>query len=229
MYTPKRKRWQLAQFLEFRWWKRYLRGQDPTDYLRRKQAYWARVTDELGLEIRPGERVLDAGCGPAGIFIHLHDRQEVTALDPLLSSYDRLTIFDRQRYPGVRFVEQALEEAGQLGSFDTIYCFNAINHVADWEASLDVVTRLARAEGRLILTSDVHRHAWLLPLFRAVPGDMLHPQQHPAAAYREALAERGWVIERELLMRQERIFEYRAWVCRRAPVPPRWYSGGSVA
>ena len=97
--------------------------------------------------------------------------------------------------------------------FDIIYCFNAINHVADWEASLDALTRLAQPGTRLVLTSDVHRHAWLLPIFRALPGDALHPQQHLAHHYRDALTRRGWRMEREVELRKERIFSYRAWVC----------------
>ena len=137
-------------------------------------------------------RVLDAGCGPAGIFILLHDRQQVTALDPLLPRYERLPIFSQSDYPDVQFRQQSLENTSLAGAFDTIYCFNAINHVADWAASLDTLTRLSRPGTVLVLTSDVHRYAWLLPLFRALPGDALHPQQHLAHHYSDALTHRGW-------------------------------------
>ncbi len=230
MQQPTTIRWRLAQFLEFRWWQRYLSDRSPEDYLERKQEYWARVLRELKLPVRPEERVLDAGCGPAGIFIHLHRTQHVTALDPLLSSYDRLPVFNRSDYPNVEFIEGRLEMAGGLPPFDTVYCFNAVNHVADWEKCLDVLTRLTKPGGRLILSSDVHRHGWLQPLFHTLPGDLLHPQQHTATAYTEALKKRGWEVECEVLMRSELIFNYRAWVCRRplAP-PPVWYGGGSVA
>ncbi|WP_116124489.1 class I SAM-dependent methyltransferase [Lewinella sp. IMCC34183] len=213
MSAPSSPRWRLAQFLELRWWRRYLRRRPPGEYLRDKRAYWQRVLDQLEWEVQPGVRTLDAGCGPAGIFILLHDRQRITALDPLLVQYEELPVFDRAHYPAVRFLPLPLEAAGRLDPYDCIYCFNAINHVADWEQCLDRLTQLARPGTRMILSSDVHRFGALYHLFRAVPGDALHPQQHRPAAYREALRRRGWRIERETLLRTTPIFDYRAWVC----------------
>ena len=210
--TISRLRWQLAQYLERRWWQRYLRGKSPADYLRDKRAYWLRTLDNLDWEPVPGRRVLDAGCGPAGVFIALAGTEEVTALDPLLDHYERdLAIFHRADYPGVRFVTAPLEEAEPAGPYAAIYSFNAINHVRDWDRALDVLTRQAATGTRLLLTSDVHRHAWLRPVFAALPGDVLHPQQHGPEAYRRALTERGWRIEREDVLRTAAIFNYVAW------------------
>ncbi|CAH1000212.1 hypothetical protein LEM8419_01360 [Neolewinella maritima] len=206
-------RWRTAQYLELRWWRWYLRGRSPATYLVDKQAYWQRLLDQLQFTIDPDAQVLDAGCGPAGVFTLLHDRQRVTALDPLLPRYVTLPIFSFEAYPTVTFLPEPLEEARLHETFSTIYCFNAINHVSDWSQSLDTLTRLARPGTRLILSSDVHRHDWLLPIFRALPGDALHPQQHLAADYRNALSRRGWRIDREQELRRERIFSYRAWVC----------------
>ncbi len=206
-------RWRLAQFLEIRWWRRYLRGQSPQDYLQRKRAYWNRVLEQLNWTVQHGARALDAGCGPAGIFTLLHDRQRITAQDPLLDRYEELPVFSRGHYPAVRFLARALEETELLDPFDVIYCFNAINHVGDWDLSLDRLTGLARPGTRMILSSDVHRRAWLLPVFRALPGDVLHPQQHDAEAYRAALENRGWQILGEHSLKQSWLFDYRAWVC----------------
>lgn len=206
-------RWRVAQFLELKWWQRYLRRQTPQDYLAAKRQYWQRVLRELDWPVEAGARVLDAGCGPAGIFILLHDRQRVTAVDPLLDRYESLPVFARRHYPGVRFIPQPLEALTALEPFDCIYCFNAINHVRDWSVSLDRLTQMARPGTRLLLSSDVHRRSWLLPVFRALPGDALHPQQHAAEAYRTALLERGWRIEREACLKSSLIFDYRAWVC----------------
>lgn len=207
-------RWRVAQFLERRWWQRYLRNKSSADYLTEKRAYWERTLDQLDWEPVPGRRVLDAGCGPAGVFILLHNIEAVTALDPLLESYEAdLPIFARANYPSVSFLAQPLEEKlAVAGPFEAIYCFNAINHVADWELALDVLTANAGPGTRMVLTSDVHRHAWLLPVFRMLPGDALHPQQHDATAYRRALERRGWRIEWEEVLRQEAIFAYTAWV-----------------
>lgn len=206
-------RWRLAQRLESYWWRRYLRGKQPAEYLTDKRAYWDRELDRLGWQPVPGRRVLDAGCGPAGIFIHLHGTERVAALDPLLDRYEaELEIFDRADYPAVDFIHQPLETTIPGAPFDAIYCFNAINHVADWDRALDVLTTAAAPGARMILTSDVHRHAWLKPIFRVLPGDLLHPQQHGPVAYRNALTRRGWRIDKEETLKQEAIFNYVAWV-----------------
>lgn len=205
-------RWRLAQFLEFRWWRTYLRSKPPATYLADKTAYWDRLLTELEWDVVPGARVLDAGCGPAGVFIYLRGRQSVTALDPLLQQYEELPIFKRSDYPEIDFIAEPLEEYVSEKPYAAIYCFNAINHVHDWAASLDALTAAAGRGTRLLLTSDVHRHRWLQPVFRLLPGDALHPQQHGAEAYRTALSDRGWKLERERVLRRETIFEYRAWV-----------------
>ena len=215
MHNPQNLRWRVAQSLEWRWWRRYLRGKSVADYLADKERYWHRILRELDWDIRPGARVADLGCGPAGIFIALHRRQRVTALDPLLERYDDLAVFDRSAYPTVDFLCRRLESVHDLSPFDQLYCFNAINHVADWEAGLDRLTELSRPGTELLISSDVHRHAWLLPVFRALPGDALHPQQHRAEDYRRALRARGWRIDLERVLRREAIFNYHAWKCTR--------------
>ncbi|MGB3801073.1 MAG: methyltransferase domain-containing protein [Lewinella sp.] len=212
-------RWRLAQFLEWRWWRSYLRRQSPAAYLTSKKRYWEKVLREIGWEAIPGARVADVGCGPAGVFIALHDIQRVTALDPLLHRYDELPIFSRTAYPQVRFIAQMLETQVDSGPFRQLYCFNAINHVKNWSAGLDALTAMAETGTELLLSSDAHRHRWLLPVFRALPGDALHPQQHMAEDYRIALRKRGWRIDREAILRTERIFEYRIWKCTLSPDP----------
>jgi hypothetical protein len=77
---------------------------------------------------------------------------------------------------------------------------------------MDNLTAMAAPGAKMLLSSDVHRHKWLLPLFRALPGDVLHPQQHAAADYREALEQRGWRIDQEVVLRETTIFNYVVWV-----------------
>ena len=133
----------------------------------------------------------------------------------MLDRYEQeLEIFNRSAYPNVNFLHQALETQIPGADFEAIYCFNAINHVADWERALDVLTAAAAPGARMILTSDVHRHRWLQPVFRLLPGDLLHPQQHGPEAYRSALTNRGWIVEQETVLKREAIFNYVAWVAR---------------
>ena len=61
-------KWKLAQFLEIRWWRRYLSGKDEAAYREQKIDYWKRICAVLDIDVPPGSQVLEAGCGPAGIF-----------------------------------------------------------------------------------------------------------------------------------------------------------------
>lgn len=206
------RKWRLAQWLELRWWRRYLQQRDITTYLAAKRDYWQRILALADLQPRAGSRALDAGCGPAGIFLIL-PQLRVEAVDPLLKQYARqLPHFRPADYPWVDFRTQPLEAGLPAAQYDELYCLNAINHVADWSAALDVLTQAARPGARLLLGIDVHRYRWLRWVFRRLPGDLLHPQQHDRTDYREALHHRGWRIEREVTAREGRIFDY--WLIR---------------
>ena len=81
-------RWKIAQSAEIRWWQRYLKRKPAADYLQWKSAYWKTFLHQIGLKVKASENVLDAGCGPAGVFMVLKD-QKVDAVDPLLDQYDK--------------------------------------------------------------------------------------------------------------------------------------------
>ncbi|PHI21097.1 hypothetical protein CEQ90_04710 [Lewinellaceae bacterium SD302] len=206
-------KWKIAQYLERRWWKHYLRQKDAAEYLTDKRQYWQRTLNQLGHSAKAGNASLDAGCGPAGIFILLHDQERVTALDPLLERYATdLDIFSFSGYPKVDFITSPLETASlPAAGFETIYCFNAINHVRDWELALDRLTEWAAPGATMLISSDVHRRPWLKRIFRLLPGDLLHPQQHDAEAYHNALVKRDWRIDEKVILREELIFNYVGW------------------
>jgi len=201
-------RWKLAQALEIRWWRAYLKDKSPEAYLRQKADYWRRVLEAARFEPAPGARILDAGCGPAGIFLVL-DRQEVDAVDPLLEAYRAgLPHFEPSRYPYVRFFSQPLEEFRPAAPYDAIFCLNAINHVAGLAASLDVLAGALRPGGCLLLSVDTHKHVFLKKLFQWLPGDVLHPHQHSLGEYRRMLEERGLKVEREVRLKEGVVFDY---------------------
>ncbi|MEM1214265.1 MAG: class I SAM-dependent methyltransferase [Bacteroidota bacterium] len=201
-------RWCLAQWLEIRWWQNYLAKQNPAAYRAQKIAYWQRLLNTLDVQIAPNERLLDAGCGPAGIFL-LFDDQPTVAIDPLLDQYTaQLPHFQPHSHPNVQFLSQPLEALQTKQPFDTIFCLNAINHVNDWTLGLARLTQAARPGTRLVLGVDVHKYALLKAIFRTLPGDVLHPHQHDRTDYRIALEELGWSIEREHTWKRGRIFDY---------------------
>jgi len=213
--TSTNRRWRIAQAAEIRWWRAYLGRQDWPTYLRDKRAGWQRLLQKVGIAQPNDAQVLDAGCGPAGIFMVL-ENCKVDALDPLLGLYERhLEGFDRRNYPHVQFLEQPLETLSATAKYDYIFCINAINHVADLDKSLDQLHQGGKPGSTLILSSDLHRWRILRWIFRLFPGDVLHPQQHNLADYRQLLTQKGWQLEKELLIRQGFIFGYWVLVLRR--------------
>ena len=153
--------------------------------------------------------MLDAGCGPAGIFIALHTRCRVEATDPLLGSYaQRLPVFKPEYYPGVRFFEAPIEHFTPGKQYDIVFCLNAINHVADLPRCFDRLTALTKPGGRLVMSVDVHNSRFLKYLFQCFPGDILHPQQYALPDYLSMLAKRNFQVERVVLIKKSGIFNY---------------------
>lgn len=210
-------RWRIAQFLEIRWWKRYLSGKDPEEYLRWKREYWQQLLSELHLDISEEAIMLDAGCGPAGIFIALQGCK-VTAMDPLLGAYKSLPHFQPERYQQVHFVESALENFSTEERYDVIFCLNAINHVSDIGQAYDVLMRYLKPGGRLVVSIDAHNHRWLKQIFRWLPGDALHPHQYDLEEYTAFLTDRGLTMEQTLLKDKGLIFNYFVQVCSRQSI-----------
>ncbi len=208
-------RWRVAQAVERRWWRRYLRGRDPVAYAHWKRDYWIRFLGAIGLaetlqpERQYGLRVLDAGCGPAGVFM-VYPLASVTAVDPLLAAYDELPAFSRSAYPNVAWRAEALEAYQPADAFDLVFCLNVVNHVRDLAAVLEVLAKAVAPDGTVVLSVDAHRHAWLKPVFRAIPGDVLHPHQMDLDEYVAACGQVGLRLISKVLYKREAIFDY--WV-----------------
>lgn len=201
-------KWKLAQALEWRWWQYYLAKHPKEEYLNKKRAYWERLLQEAGIVVGNGERLLDAGCGPAGLFI-LPLPGKVDALDPLLELYESsLSHFDPEDYPGIRFIARPLELFQATETYHKVCCFNAINHVKDLGlAAKNLVTAL-RSGGMLIVSVDVHKYHWLKKIFQYLPGDVLHPHQYDAADYRALFLRQELILLRSKTLKKGLIFDY---------------------
>lgn len=201
-------RWRLAQWLEIRWWQRYLRQQEVDTYLAKKKSYWRRILAETGLELAPMTSVLDAGCGPAGIFMILPG-QQVTAVDPLINRYEQeLPHFSSAHYPWVVFQRARIEVLPPNPVFDYVFCLNAINHVDDLSRALDALTAQLAPGATLVLSVDSHRFSLVKYLFRLLPGDALHPHQHDWREYQEMIRARGLEIRYTQRIKRQPIFDY---------------------
>jgi len=175
----KQLKWQLAQSAERKWWKHYLKTKDTQSYLSWKKAYWKNLLDQTGIDFDQysGERVLDVGCGPAGVFIQL-THFKMDAVDPLLDYYNsQLAQFSYDLYPNVAFSAQPFETFSPPQKYKLIFCLNAINHFTHLEKSALKIVNSLDDEGCLIVSNDTHNYKLIKLLFRLFPGDILHPHQ----------------------------------------------------
>lgn len=203
-------KWSIAQWLELRWWQRYLRGKDTATYLQWKSNYWHGVLAKTAVSLSSfkDKEILDAGCGPAGIYMIL-DQSRVTAVDPLLEQYEqKLAVFNSSLYPYVNFVSTPLEQFSSPTKFDVIFCMNAINHVKDIKEGLNILSKHLKADGTLIMTVDAHRSSFLKQLFRFIPGDALHPHQYDMQGYISLLSNAGLEVVKTARIKDGRIFTH---------------------
>lgn len=204
-------KWKIAQAAEVKWWQNYLKKKDKDAYYQWKRAYWQSFLSDIEVELPTSSvQIMDAGCGPAGIFTILQDHQ-VVAVDPLLESYKKeITQFDISDYEHVRFVDAPIEDFLEPASYDIIFCLNCINHVSSIPDALSNLYQSLKPEGRLIISTDAHHYSFLKVIFQWLPGDILHPHQYDIDEYRSFLKEAGFDIDKSQEVKSERIFGY--WV-----------------
>ncbi|MEX2596589.1 MAG: class I SAM-dependent methyltransferase [Salibacteraceae bacterium] len=205
-------RWKTAQWFEKRWWKNYLKDKTPVDYAAWKINYWNNFLDSIRFKPVAGCAVLDAGCGPAGIFMVLNDCN-ITAIDPLLEDYDNALIhFNKSDYKHVDFRSSTIESLSDPAKYDAVFCINAINHVANIDLAYFKLIDALKSGGKLILSIDSHNYALLKWLFRWLPLDILHPHQFSLAEYKSALEHHGVSNVKTTLVKTGIIFNYYALV-----------------
>ena len=203
-------KWKIAQFAEIRWWTQYLDKKPVNDYEDYKMTYWKNFLNTIqeDFSFNPKDKILDAGCGPAGLFIILK-HNDVVAVDPLLGKYEEsLEHFSQTNYPNVNFVKSALEDFKSQEAFDHTFCLNCINHVADLQKSLDNLVASTKKGGKIYLSIDAHNYVSLKWLFRAIPLDILHPHQYDVEEYCKMLSVRNCVISKKIRYNKRNIFDY---------------------
>ncbi len=202
-------RWKTAQFFEIWWWRLYLRGKSLEGYFAWKKQYWQNFLAKAQIQPQHSERILDVGCGPAGIFIHFGEQADVTALDPLLSKYRRQWPEQYEAlFPTVKFVTTPFEQYEPEKPFEIVFCLNVINHVAALDVCVKKLWEATRPGGRLVLTVDAHNFSFFKKLFRLLPGDILHPYQLDLKEYTEKLESQGFVIAQQKKLERHFFFSY---------------------
>jgi SAM-dependent methyltransferase len=117
------------------------------------------LTVDLGrLEIRPGDRVLDAGCGEGRHSFGSLDRgARVYALDLDRASLDRTSGALRARAKqvgstGVMLHGNAFQLPFADASFDQVICSEVMEHVHDFRAAARELARVVKPGGRVAVT-----------------------------------------------------------------------------
>jgi SAM-dependent methyltransferase len=201
-------KWEIAQFFEIRWWQHYLGQQEVEDYLSRKKNYWEGILSACPFALSPSYRILDAGCGPAGIFTILQDYQ-VDAIDPLIDQYEKvLPHFSRRQYPNTQFFPTTFEHFSPTATYDLVFCLNAVNHFKNITLAMEKLGTLTAPGQWLALSIDTHKWRLAKHLFRMIPADLLHPHQYDLKEYEQMLTSAGFKIFQTEKLKNGYIFDY---------------------
>jgi SAM-dependent methyltransferase len=186
--------WERAQAAEKAFWKRWrslevYRGVSL-------EPYWAEVTEKTGGAFRPG-KTLDIGCGPVSVLNFVRgDGVRPLGIDPLAAFYHREGLVEArpgwEPIPMVSLPGEKLPFPG--GYFDTVLCFNVLDHVRDPLGVLGEIVRVARPGGEVrVFVHTFSRWAKRLLFF-----DTPHVSHWDRGEFRRLLEGAGLRVESDL-------------------------------
>ncbi|MBI4428789.1 MAG: class I SAM-dependent methyltransferase, partial [Ignavibacteriales bacterium] len=162
--------WKTAQEEELHCWSINREKLRRSDYLEIKKLYWQRLLSKIGIlhVLGTDARILEVGCGPAGVFLLLpreSRNDQYYVLDPLLARY-------KEMFPD--YFGRCVEVDSALETwrfqpdlrFDLILAINCIDHSLDIEKFLAQVRTLLSESGRAIVAVNTHQRRWTARLWK---------------------------------------------------------------
>jgi ubiquinone/menaquinone biosynthesis C-methylase UbiE len=189
------KRFERAQESERDGWDRLWKGN--RDNQANAKEYWQYYTGLMKKQanLKPGDKVLDIGCGPCGMISYL-DQGQRYGLDPLIDFY--LSNFDMPEE--VKWEKGCGEEIPFKDSFfDIVITTNAIDHTQNPQKFMSEINRVLKEHGFLFLTVNTYSwHVRAVKVFveRMDAGDPAHPYTFTAKEVKQLLDNSGFKIVR---------------------------------
>ena len=167
--TPSR--WTSAQHSEKHYWnsrKEWINDDD------RNKMFWEEMIKEgygLSYDFFKDKKVLEIGCGPAGIIFSIDNAKERVGLEPLditnlLNDPSKKDVVKKGTGENLHYSDK---------SFDIVLCFNVLDHTNNPSKVLNEIYRVLAENGEFLLWIHVlkQRYKFLTPILNKL--DSPHP------------------------------------------------------
>lgn len=167
-------RWGLAINEEECMWKRACHVVSSIEGQRRIIEYWSNVLDMMPFKIKPDDRILDIGCGPAGILLAINSGTKY-GIDPLMDKYMK----DFDLPTDCHWIASKIEDFEPQEQFNIIFAWNSLDHVHDLDEAAHSIKNLLSNNGHLVISVWCHTTKLFKYYFQAFNRhiDKFHPHQ----------------------------------------------------